>query len=267
MPKTASLVFFYFGESSYMRRLAQETVPLHLALTGYDHRVLLRHETDFGPFELSERAERKANVLDIPTKGNLVEQLNRLGEEGYVTDLYIFSHGFPDGFRVSNGEYGQNTVVRQRFLEYHTSPLKLRMVWQCNCYGSTMNDAWRNLGARVTAGSRFVNFYPTRFRGFMQRWNKGETFGRAIAKSDTKAVHTPAQTFMLLDALGRRKRWGGCPAGQTVLGRGDCARDYFETCWFREGQWQEGKTGKQNMNHASRMLISGNRKTTKKTVW
>jgi hypothetical protein len=265
MAKTASLVFFYFGESSYVNRLAQETVPLHKALEGYDKAVLLRHETDVGGLELSEPAEDAADVLDLPTKENLVKYLNELGDEGYVVDLFIFSHGSRTSFRVSKGTYGDNTQITDRYLEANVRPLKLRLVWGCNCWGSYLNDTWKKLGARVSAGARYVQFYPTQFSRFINRWNRGETFSTAVREAVTKTIRTPVQAYLIVDAAGRLKEWGGkvCPQ---VLGKGQPAEDYFRECWLGD-YWSEGKSGKQNMNYASFMVIEGDRKTTKSTVW
>ena len=270
--KTASLVFFYMGESSYLNRLAQETVPTHLALTGYDKTVLLRHETDLVisddiRIELSEKAEQMADVVDIPTRDNFVKYLDELGKDGYVVDLFVFSHGGKNTFRVSKGTYGDNTAISGRYIEKHVDPLKLRMVWQCNCFGSTLNDTWRKLGARVTGGSRSVNFYPTRFKGFMKRWLKGEGYGTAVAKSDTRLVRTPVQIYIPADAAVRSKEWNGSLfKAARVLGKTEEAEAYFRECWIGD-EWREGKSGRQTLNYSSRFLIEGNRKTTKSTVW
>jgi hypothetical protein len=266
------LVFFYFGEESYINRLAQETVPIHNALTGYDKAVLLRHETDVrigdAEFELSELAEKKADVIDLPTRENFVKYLDELGRDGYVVDLFIFSHGWRDTFRVSRGTYGDNATIRASYIEANVQPLKLRMVWGTNCYGSTLLDTWRKLGARVCAGARYVNFYPTRFKKFIKMWLDGEAFGAAVSQSDTKLVRTPVQIYIPGDAIARMKQWGGnLLKAATILGRTKAAKDYFTNCWIAEDEWIDGKSGKQMMNYASRMIIEGNRKTTKGTVW
>lgn len=264
MAKTASLVFFYFGEDSYVRALAQETVPLWRALKGYDKAVLLHHEIKAGPFELSQRAQRQADVLDLPTKENLAKYLNALGDEGYEVDLYIFSHGLPNKFVVSLGEYGDSEMVTRRWLEANVRPLNLRMVWQCNCYGSTLNDCWRGLGAKVTGGAQFVNFYPTRFKGFIKRWQDGETFAGACSRSDTKWSHTPVQAFMVADAATRADAWeGDVGLAFKVLGNNEHSQRYFRECWLEEDEIPGGKSGKQVMNNSSKMLIEGDRSLTK----
>lgn len=262
MAKTASLIFFYFGEDSYMKQLAQETVQLHLGFDGYDKQVLLRHQTKFGHFEVSERAERKADVVDIPTRENLAKYLNELGDEGYVVDVFIFSHGYKECFRVSKGTYGDNRSVTASWLQTNVRPLKIRAVWQCNCYGSTMAVCWHALGAKVVAGSRLINYYPTRWAGFIRRWNQGDVgFSTAVSKSDTQAVHGPPQLYMLLDAPTCRDVWDGpCPPFKDVLGSDPCAKRYFTKRWgWEEDEWQEGKSGRENMNYQSHMIVSGGR--------
>lgn len=268
--KTASLVFFYFGESSYMNALAQETVPLWMALEGYDHSVLLSHEVDFGQFNLSGKAESLADVRDVPTKENLARELNRLRDEDYVVDLFIFSHGWTRRFRTSNGTYGDNTTVTQHWLEANvTEPLKLRMVWQCNCYGSTLNDFWTSIGAKAAGGSQFVNFYPTRFRRFIKEWREGSRFGASLYRSDTKLVHTPVHAYIMLDAAARAKDWDGNVWQATkVLGNNDHSRRYFRECWNGDDV-PDNMTGKQVMNDSSKMLVAGNRRITRnsKLTW
>lgn len=271
-PKTASLVFFYYGEDSYINRLAQETVPIHHSLTGYDKTVLLRHETDINAkglkFELSQKAEQKADVLDLPTEANFVKYLDELGRDGYIVDLYVFSHGWNDCFRVSKGAYGDNATITAKYIEAHVNPLKLRMVWGTNCYGSTLNGSWRRIGARVCGGARFVNFYPTRYKNFIKRWNAGESYSSSVTKSNTALVRTPVQIYIPSDAAARTQKWGGnIFKAATVLGKNQAAEDYFRACWLDGNEWQEGKSGKQNMNYSSSILIEGNRSTTKKTVW
>jgi len=267
MAKTASLVFHCFGEDSYINRLAQETVPVHHALTGYDKTVLLRHETDIGKFELSEKAEKKATVLDIPTPANLAKYLNELGDEGYVVDLYIFSHGWSDRFRASKGTYGDNTSISGTWLEANVNPLKLRMVWGTNCYGETLSDTWAKLGARSSSGSRFVNFYPTRFTRFVKAWNSGATFEEAAAGSSTAIQRTGVHLYLIFDAMAQLKKWNGkIWQAPTVLGKTAAAERYISECWGAEN-FVPGKSGKQSINHASEIVIAGDAKVTKDTVW
>jgi len=258
MAKTASLVFFYMGEKSYLKQLAQESVPLHKAMEGYDHTVLLHHTIEAGPFELSAQARKMASVEDIPTKENFVRELQRLGKEGYTVDLFIFSHGSPDVWLVSKGTYGQNAFIHANYILDNVDPLDLRIVWQCNCYGSTLNRVWSRLGAKASAGSRYVNFYPTRFNGFINRWQKGEPFGRAVADSDTAWLHFPVQFYIMTDAVSRLKEWGGAVYQVPfILNHTHASTDYFRTCWFSDSEWQIELSGRQNMSYSSEMMVDG----------
>jgi len=273
MTKTAALVHYYFGEDSYINRIAQETVPVHLALEGYDKTILLRHETDLNlgslTFELSEKAERKATKVLLPTPANFSGSLNELGEEGYVVDLYIFSHGYKDIFLASkDGSYKNAVGLNSAFLERHVNPLKLRMVYGCHCYGSSLNASWMKLGARVTSGARHINFYPTRFRRFVNAWNRGYSFGKAVEDSGTRLIRTPAQLYMIADAMARRSEWdGGLLSSLGVLGRFDSAEAFFSSCWLGPGEWKEGASGRENMNSSSFMVSEGDIKITKQVVW
>lgn len=261
--KTASLVFFYFGEESHLKALAQETVKIEKAFEGYDHKVLLKFKNlDLGPFLVGNKVAESVDVLLTPTQDHLMSEINRLGAEGYTTDLYIFSHGFGPSFRSSKGEYGQNTPITAKELLQGISTPNLRLVWQCNCYGSTLNPTWIQLGAKASTGARFNNFFPTRWNGFIERWNAGKTLEIALEESDTNYIRTPTHLFILADALQRKNEWGSCSFPQTVLGSSKCAEDYFKKCWLGD-DWQNGKSGKANLNFASQMLISGDKNLTK----
>jgi hypothetical protein len=126
-----------------------------------------------------------------------------------------------------------------------------------------MNSTWRKLGAKVTAGSRYVNFYPTRFTAFAKFWNGGVPFGTAVSQSDTAAIHTPVQVYMLADAASRLKEWSGnLIEAATILGNNDASRRYFKACWLEEDMSDPLLTdvsGKIVMNRSSLMHVDGNR--------
>lgn len=260
--RTACILFHYFGEKSYVVQLAQDTVPLNIALRGYDKTVLLRHSVEAGPFEVSPKAVGMASLLDLPTRENLVRYLNELGGDGYLVDLYIFSHGSPGSFRVSRGIYGDNTLISSRYLEAKVEPLNLRMVWQCNCYGASLNPTWRKLGAKVTGGSRYVNFFPTRFRRFVQSWRGEMPYSVALGMAEN-ANRFWTHLYILKDALAQRKVWGGSLLNfWRVLGRGKAARDYFTLRWGSP-EFPEGQSGAEHMIWTSEMLVEGRPLTTK----
>lgn len=252
--KTASLIYFYFGDS-YLTSLGQDTMNLGLAAQGYDTvRVLRFPDEKVGPFQLGSDI---GNVVLPPTEDNFIDQLNDLGNNGYQVDLFLFTHGISGAFRTSKGTYGDNRWASGPYLMTKIKPLNLRAVWQCNCYGSTLNGCWQKLGAQVTAGSRYVDFYPTRWSGFMNDWLSGKTFKNAVDNSDTAAVHTPAQAYILADAAQTTADWGGMWwTAPTVLSKNDASTRYFTSEWLGS-DYKSGLSGKDEMNHSSEMLIAG----------
>lgn len=273
MPKAhkgfASIIFFYFGDSKF-QTLGQETVKLKLAMEEYEYKVLLKHDTVSPFWDLSEKDEKLADIKAAPTEGNLIKYLEKLADDGYIIDLWIFSHGSRDDFRVSTGTHGskggfsisdiENLVGANGTTGYDKLPL--RLVYQVNCYGNCLSPSWIKVGAKVAVGSRYVNFYPNQFAKFAREWNDGKNVSTAADKSDTATSRTVVQTYILGHAKGCKDDWGGCPFPNTVLGDHDCSKSYFVSSWLSRDEWQKNKSGKENMNYSSEMLIKGDGKMT-----
>lgn len=269
--KRASIIYFYMGDS-YLTTLAQETVPLHLAMEGYDRSILLKFDTDAGPFELSEKSEKKAHRVLAPTRENLAVALRELAQDGYEIDLFIFSHGYRMGaITCSTGKHGESAPLRASWLEaeFKDETLPLRLVYSIACWGHNMSPTWAQLGAKASVGTRGVNFYPTRFKGFIKRWAKGEGLAGAVQRSDSKGVRTPVHIYIQADAVGTMAKWhtpdlddDSRPLSKLtswlVLWRGAQSEAYFRKMWVGK-DWQEGRTGKQNMNWSSHQEVVGKR--------
>jgi hypothetical protein len=270
----ASLILFYYGKESKYESLGQDTLQLKKAMEGYQYKVLLKHNSLPSWADLSEADEKLADIKDLPTKANLFKYLTQLTADGYYTDLFVFSHGLPQKFMVSNGSYGSEEFVTTTDITNELKPDKtgftkipIRIVWGTNCYGQTLGATWRSIGAKTTAGARFVEFYPHAFGNFINDWNKGNvSFDSAVGNSDTGAVRTAAQLYIsTVHAPSTNKEWGKCPFGKTVLGDDPCAKDYFLSMWIDNGEWQTSMSGKENMNHSSYMVREGEKQITKNT--
>lgn len=268
--KSACLIFNYYGDSKY-NTLGQETVKLKKAMEGYDRKVLLKHEDLPSWMDLSEKDEKLADIKDLPTKNNLFKYLKQLTKDGYYIDVYIFSHGWVEEFKASTGTYGSEDHVTASDITDRLSPSKtgftkipIRIVWGTNCFGHTMGEAWRGIGAKTTAGAKAVNFYPTSYNNFIEDWNKGNvSFDAAVENADTASVRTVAQTYIsTVHAPSHNKEWGNCPPFVFVLGDNSCAKDYFRTMWIHD-DWVDGKSGKDNMNQSSFMMRAGEKMLTK----
>ncbi|MCL5995434.1 MAG: hypothetical protein M1546_05185 [Chloroflexi bacterium] len=209
----------------------------------YDRKVLLKFESTPSWLDFSEKDEKLADIKDVPTKTNLFKYLIQLAEEGYFIDLFIFAHGDKGYFGQYGADEGTEHRVTSEDILNRLSPAKtgfvkmpIRIVWGTNCYGQTLGETWRSVGAKTTAGAQYVNFYPTSWGNFIDDWNKGNvSFDKAVADADTAAVRTVVQTYIrFVDAPSQEKagKWDGCPGLKHVLGDDSCARQYFLNCWI-----------------------------------
>ena len=65
------------------------------------------------------------------------------------------------------------------------------MVWQMNCYGASLVDTWRALGARAVNGSVGINWLPEPSLSlFLRGWLAGHPFSQAVAHSSRLAERT-----------------------------------------------------------------------------
>ena len=136
-----------------------------------------------------------------------------------------------------------------------------------NCYGQTFNETWLSLGAKVTCGARYVNFYPNQFNKFASEWKKGDVdFAEALRDFDTESSRTVMQGLIAADALGK-SNFDKCPFLKTVLGDHSCAQSYFHANWgISSDEWQNGQSGADNMNYSSYMFRAGLKTLTRNNI-
>lgn len=272
----AAVVFFYMGDSRFTTTF-QELTRLNQALKGYDRKILLKHSLD--PQSISSTAaHNNADRVRQPTRNNFESEIAQLANNGYTIDLYIYSHGWRNGsdgaFRMSTGSHGTSDLysgsdVRSLQSTVPTRTVPLRMVYQINCWGSNLNSAWRDVGAKAAAGSRYVNFFPHQFGAFVTNWRSGHTLNQSLQNANTPASRTIVHAALATtDAPATRgSQWGnnspgnGCPLGQTILGNNACAKDYYINRWgHNSSEWKNfpnRKNGQWNMNRASHKMVDG----------
>jgi len=268
--KTACFIWAFWGDDD-LTTAGQETMRLKKAMKDYDFKVLMKHNHTPSWIDLSEGDERRADVMLPPTPKNFCEQLVWLAKEGYMIDIFINSHGNNNEFHASSGTHHGRpkritaSLIRSLPAEAGLSQLPIRMVYQTQCYAASLNNDWRAIGAKVSTGARYIQFKPAGFGNFMSGWNKGRTVRRSNQGADTAYIRTICQTYILGDALARKRagKFGGCSFGNTVLGKKSCAREYFVPRWLRSSEWRPNLSGKQNMNYSSQMITSGSTTVTK----
>lgn len=254
--KSASLTVFYFDDNLFYTLVQNAQVNLQHCIDGYSKSIMLKES-------FSAPGQTQPTKVLKPNKIVFLNQLIQLVNEGYYVDIFIFTHGSPEKIYLANNLTLSPTELEEALAKEKSgfNYLPIRMVYQTNCYGRTFNQAWLNVGAKSVCGSRFVRFYPNQFNAFAREWNKGNVlFEKAIYDSDTESSRTVMQTLVAADAASDLfpKDWNKCPIGSTVLGDHSCAKSYFHARWGLDtGEWQEGQSGKENMNYSSFMFTPG----------
>lgn len=155
------------------------------------------------------------------TRANLLAQLISQSRDGYSVDLCVLGHGTIEELILNNGPNltGQRIVptidrstgrvvnlvvpgtIRSMLTEARsqfgsTFQFRLRTVYMCNCEGSSLNDDWLAIGARVAVGSRRNNYMPEpMLSDFWQKFVKGD---KHVAEAAATSWTTSAPIWSLL---------------------------------------------------------------------
>ncbi len=130
---------------------------------------------------LTDNSCSRAKLLDA-----LVEEAQR----GRTTDLVVLGHGTTEKLTLKVAPHlrgGATQNIRSLLTDAQArgvSSLTLRMVYMCNCFGSTVNDDWLAIGARVSVGSLQLDMMPepmTTF--FLHNWLAGDKAKDAAKKA------------------------------------------------------------------------------------
>jgi hypothetical protein len=106
-------------------------------------------------------------------------ELTSFASGGYTVDVHVLSHGATGVITGGGGNISPSQVEG-----YRTIPgLKLRAVYQMNCFGSSMNTAWRNAGASVVTGATRINYLGLDYASFLVRWLAGQSFSQSVSGS------------------------------------------------------------------------------------
>lgn len=127
----------------------------------------------------------------------LKDTLIRLSGENKIIDLFILTHGGTDFISVNGGITGQK--IRDIKTANGNAPMRLRAVYMMNCVGSTLNQAWLDIGAKVSSGAVRNNYLPEPSMFFFWRnWKDGQSFNDAVTNAyidSIKAIKQIIQSF------------------------------------------------------------------------
>ena len=274
--KKASVIYSHWGDSKFRTLFQESQINLANVIEPYHRSILLSHDSMPDWMDGNGKARKLASEVKAPTLQNLAATLESLADQGYTIDLFVFSHGRPEEFKGTNGTYSATDYISSTSIRMLAQPgssytgyasLPIRIVFQMNCYGSTLNDDWRAIGATASMGTKFVNFKVNTFNSFAKAWTGGSTFKTAIGELDSKSAWTVVDVLILGDARvtandgikDNGRSWSGCPLGKTVLSKHSCAQDYFVARWSESAsEWVNGENGKDFMRLSSTVLTSGN---------
>jgi len=268
----ASLVYFYMGDS-YLTTLAQETVDLSKPFSGADYKVLLYDQNGTSTSKISaSKALSQADDIYSPTQDNFLDAIHDIVDQGYVLNIWIISHGNyytkSDGsevayFKTKDG-YLTSDELKAEFGE--DCELPIRMVYSAACYHSKMNLTWRELGAKVATGARYINFYPTQYTKFTTEWTGGKAFNTSLKNSNTSSSRSVVQAYLQVLALGYSNK-GDCGWYPDVLSETDCAEWFFTDGgpYDMSAYYNDDWSGAGNMTYSSQKIISGDKTITKST--
>jgi hypothetical protein len=138
----------------------------------------------------------RQSLLDTLVEQNLADR---------QIDLVVLGHGSPDTLYLHADERLTSALIRSLRDDAHGKGLDnlgIRMVYMCNCYGSSTNAAWLAAGARTSVGSRELNYMPEPMTTyFLNDWLAGYNAAEAAqrAYSASRTLFTPFLSRDLLD--------------------------------------------------------------------
>jgi hypothetical protein len=118
---------------------------------------------------------------NICSRRQLLNALVTETQRNRTIDLIVLGHGSNETLmmkrtpHLSGGASGNIRSLLTDAQRGGLNRLNLRMVYMCNCYGSTLNDDWIAIGAKASVGSKMNDYMPepmTTF--FIHNWLKGQ---------------------------------------------------------------------------------------------
>jgi hypothetical protein len=112
------------------------------------------------------RYDKVINLSDARcTRANLLISLISESVAGNIIDLYVYGHGSTNSLMLYNGQVLNGAGIRSLLTDAQQQRgasfnFKLRLVYMCNCLGSTCNEDWVSIGAKASVGSKYLNFMP-----------------------------------------------------------------------------------------------------------
>lgn len=160
------------------------------------------------------------------TRARLLDALVRHSKAGDTIDLVVLGHGSSNELvlhgngRLTGGPNGNIRDLAADAAAQGCAKLRLRMVYMCNCYGSTLNDDWLALGAKASVGSRYNDYMPEPMTTFLLlKWMGGMKIGKAAkeAYEQTIPFYLPFYPPTTRIKMERKEVYVPCPTWDNPL--------------------------------------------------
>ena len=118
---------------------------------------------------------------NLCSRANLLNALLSETQKNRKIDLIVLGHGSNENLalkkrpNLTGGPGGNVRTLLTDAQARGVNAFNLRMVYMCNCYGSTLNDDWCAIGATASVGSKMNDYMPepmTTF--FVHNWFSGQ---------------------------------------------------------------------------------------------
>lgn len=130
---------------------------------------------------------------DLATKENLIETLQQVARDSKIQEIDVLLHCHGNDERLYLYEERVTSQELAKAIGQLRIGHRLRMLYSTACYGASHADDFvMHAGFTCASGAKGINYNSaTEYPEFLSRWNSGESFGSAIAKSRNKNLDGP----------------------------------------------------------------------------
>lgn len=120
---------------------------------------------------------------------SLKDKLIELSEAGKTIDLFVLTHGSDDYIALEGSDHITGDRLRQiRTIHNGGAPVRLRAVYMMNCVGNSLNQAWLDIGAKVSSGALGLSIPEPMMYYFFRNWKSGQSFSNAVENAYSSMI-------------------------------------------------------------------------------
>lgn len=122
---------------------------------------------------------------------SLKDTLIQLTEANKFIDLFVLTHGSSDRIALQGSDIDGNKIREIKTVHNGGRPVRLRSVYMMNCVGASLNQAWIDIGAKVSAGSIRNNYIPEpTMYYFFNNWKENKSFNDSVLDAYQRTIDT-----------------------------------------------------------------------------